>query len=242
MASTKTPDYPRGLTFEKVWAMFKETDLKFQETDRLIKELREEKKEIEQLLKENARQIKETDRQMKETDRQMKETAEQMKETDRQMKETDRQMKETDHKMGYLNNRFGELAEHLVGPSIMDKFNKLGFFFTRASNNCRIKEPITHNLLAEIDILLENGDIVIAVEVKSKPKEADVDKHVKRLEILREAANRHRDERKYRGAIAGAIMGEAVREYILQNGFYLIEQSGDTVKLTIPDGFIPRDW
>ena len=32
-------DYPRGLTFEKVWAMFKETDLRMKETDRKIGEL-----------------------------------------------------------------------------------------------------------------------------------------------------------------------------------------------------------
>ena len=34
------PEYPRGLGFEQVWAMF-------QETDRLIKELREESKETD---------------------------------------------------------------------------------------------------------------------------------------------------------------------------------------------------
>ena len=29
---------------------------------------------------------------------------------------------------------------------------------------------------------------------------------------------------------------------ILKNGFYLIEQTGDTVKITMPEGFTPRDW
>jgi hypothetical protein len=54
MAKT-TPDYPRGLTFEKVWAMF-------QETDRQIKESRLE----------TDRQMKETDRKIQETDRLLK--------------------------------------------------------------------------------------------------------------------------------------------------------------------------
>jgi hypothetical protein len=40
-----TAQTQKGLTFEKVWTMFQETDKKFQETDRLIKETRESQKE-----------------------------------------------------------------------------------------------------------------------------------------------------------------------------------------------------
>ncbi|MDR1955709.1 MAG: hypothetical protein LBQ30_02510, partial [Treponema sp.] len=46
-----------------------------------------------------------------------------------QMKETDRQIKELQKSMGYLNNRFGELAEHLVIPNIVQKFNALEYQF-----------------------------------------------------------------------------------------------------------------
>ena len=159
-----------------------------------------------------------------------------------QMQEAAKERREIERKMGYLSNRFGELAEHLVGPSIMEKFNDQGFNFTQRSRDVEIKEPDNPNTITEVDILLENGDIVIAVEVKTKPKEADVDQHIKRMEVLRRAANRRDDKRIYQGAIAGAIMHKGICDYIIQNGFYLIEQSGDTVKLTIPDGFTPRDW
>ena len=185
-------------------------------------------------LMENREQLKETREQMKETDRRMRET-------DLQMKETDRRMKETDRKIGELGNRFGELAEHLVAPSIMEKFNELNFTFENISQNHRIRDR-EGNSLAEIDILLENGDTVIAVEVKSKPLEKDVDKHISRMEILRRRADARKDSRKFQGAIAGAIMGDEVRNYIHQAGFYAIEQTGDTVKINIPDGFTPREW
>ena len=165
-----------------------------------------------------------------------------MMDTEQKMKETDRRMKETDRKLGELGNRFGELAEHLVGPSIMEKFNDLGFNFTQRARDLEIKNPDKPNNLTEIDILLENGDIVIAIEVKAKPKEKDIFEHIERMEVLRMAANRRGDKRKFRGAIAGAIMNESICEKILQNSFYLIEQSGDTVKLTIPEGFVPREW
>ena len=174
------------------------------------------------------------------------ENREQMKESDLRMKETNeqlkRQMEETDRKISRLGNRFGELAEHLVSPGIMEKFNKLGFSLTQQSMDVEIVEPGNPNTYTEIDILLENNDIVIAVEVKSKPSINDVTDHIKRLEVLRERADKRNDTRKFQGAIAGAIMSHSVRERIIKEGFYPIEQSGDTVKISIPEGFKPRVW
>ena len=174
-----------ALTFEKVWAMFQETDRKFQKTWE--------------------------------------------------------QMKETDRRIGELGNRFGELAEHLVAPSIKEKFNALHFNFDTVSQNIEISDASGRSF-TEVDILLENGDVVIAVEVKAKPIQKDVKDHVKRIEILRRRADARHDKRKFQGAIAGAIMNKTVRDYIHKAGFYAIEQTGDTVKITIPEGFVPREW
>ena len=214
-----TFDYPDA-TPEKVWALLQEVAERQKETDRLIKENAERQKE-------NAERQKETDRQMKETDR--------------RMKETDKRMKETDEKFGKLSNRFGELAEHLVIPNIMEKFNALGFTFTRSGPNVKIAE-VSGKRIAELDILLENGDTAIAVEVKTKPKQDDVDDHVERMEALRRYADGRNDTRTFQGAIAGAIMDDRVRNYIIKNGFYAIEQTGDTVKINIPEGFKARRW
>ena len=169
------------------------------------------------------------------------ENREQMKETDRQMKETDRQMKELGRKFGELGNRFGELAEHLVAPNIKEKFIPLGFNFEEVSRDKEISDS-SGRFLTEIDILLENGEIVMAVEIKSKPAEKDILKHIERMEILRRRADKRGDTRKYRGAIAGAIMNSGIRDYIQKNGFYPIEQTGDTVKINISDDFVPREW
>jgi hypothetical protein len=158
------------------------------------------------------------------------------------MKETDRQMKETYRKMGELGNRFGELAEHLVAPSIHEKFNALGYRFDAVSpGGTEIKDP-GGKTYAEIDILLQNTECLMAVEIKSKLLEKDVDAHVRRMEILRRWADKHRDKRKIHGAVAGAIVSREVRRYALKAGFYVIVQTGDTVKIDIPRDFIPRDW
>jgi len=254
-------------SLEESRAMNRETDRLMQEnarrqkeTEQQMKETDRRFKETEQLMKETDRRQKETDRQMKETDRLMQENAQRQKETDRQMEETDRRLKETEQslkqsleetskmvketsrQMGLLNNRFGELAEHLVAPGMMKKFNKLGFHFSRTSQNIKIQEVGSPYPLAEIDVLLENGDIVIVVEIKAKPDLNDIHEHIERIEKLRGYADRRQDKRKYRGAIAAAILNENIRREILNNGFYVIVQSGDTLKIDIPQKFVPRDW
>jgi hypothetical protein len=217
MAETTVPDYPRGLTFEKVWAMFQETDRKFQET---------------------REQMKETDLRLQETDRIIKEN---QKETGRLMKETDRRMKETDRRIGELGNRFGELAEHLVAPSIKEKFKELDLNFEQLYHDLKIIDAKGRSI-AEIDIVLENRNTVMAVEVKAKPLQKDVDEHVRRIEILRRRADARQDKRKFRGAIAGAIMIDDVRDYAHKTGLYVIEQTGDTVMINIPKGFKAKEW
>ena len=149
---------------------------------------------------------------------------------------------ETDRKISKLSGRFGEMVEHLVVPNIENKFNELGFTFTRTSTNVKILKDETSDASAEIDIFLENGDVAIAVEVKAKPNQDDVDDHVIRMEKLRCYADKRQDNRRYHGAVAGAVFSESIRAYILKKGFYLIEQTGDTVQITVPDGFVPREW
>ncbi|MDR2175417.1 MAG: hypothetical protein LBO82_05710 [Synergistaceae bacterium] len=246
-ATTETREPEMGLTFEKVWAMFQESDRRMQklseETAQQMQETDRQLQEVARRMRETDRRMKETDRQIKETDRQMKETDRQMKETDRQMKETDRQMKRTDMQIGRLGNRFGELAEHLVAPNIIQKFNALGFHFDDISGLRRIiKDEGSGQKIAEFDILLENGESIIGVEVKSKPSYDDVEDHVRRLEILRLNKDGKGDRRKIHGALAGAIMPDIVRTAALKAGLYVITQTGDTVKIDVPEGFIPKTW
>ncbi|MCL2763474.1 MAG: hypothetical protein FWD36_09795 [Treponema sp.] len=170
------------------------------------------------------------------------EIAERQQETDRQMKENRNQMKETDRKIGELSNRFGELAEHLVAPGIADRFNELGHhFYGVAPGGYEIRDD-QKKVIAQIDILLENGDCIMAVEVKAKPRKQDIDHHIKRLEILRKYRNKKYDNRTIYGAIAGAIFGGEEKEAAIAAGFYVLEQTGDTMKMDIPDNFVPREW
>lgn len=211
----KEPPTGEGLTFEKVWVMFQEI----------------------------AERQKETERQMKEDyERRQQEEAERRKEAYERQKKLDEKFDSLNQQMGGLHNSFGELAEHLVAPGIADKFNELGCHFDGiASGGYKIRDD-KKKVIAEVDILLENGDCLMAVEVKSKPKPKDIEHHERRLKILREHRNKKNDTRKIYGAVACAIWTAAEKQATIDAGFYVLEQTGDTMQMAIPDGFVPREW
>jgi hypothetical protein len=173
-----------------------------------------------------------------ETDRKMQETARQMQETDRKIKEM---AARTDKQFGDFGNRFGELVEHLVTPNIQEKFRALGYAFTRAGPYVEFFDH-AGKALTEVDVWLENGEFAVAVEIKSRLRKRDVGEHIRRMEILRSYLDERNDQRKILGAVAAVVISRELREYVPEAGFYLIEPSEDTVKITMPDGFKPRIW
>ena len=226
------PEPRRGLTFDDVWAALMENREQMKETDR---------------------QIKETDRQMKETDRRseklekiynerLEENRKWLDEAKKALAEAGKLIAENGKQIGGLHRSFGELAEHLVAPNIAERFNELGFHFESiSSGNFKIYNK-DMTIRTEVDILLENSENIIAVEVKTKPVEKDIEHHIKRLEILREFRNKHNDPRKILGAIAGAIFYKDVKQAVLEAGLYVLEQSGDTMKIETPEDSVLREW
>ncbi|MDR0706557.1 MAG: hypothetical protein LBF60_01590, partial [Treponema sp.] len=130
-----------------------------------------------------------------------------------------------------------------VSPNLLKKFNALGYAFGKSGPHIKYEDVNTGKTLAEVDVQLENGGCVLAVEVKTNPTTDDVDGHVKRMEVLRRYADFHNDKRDYLGAIAGGIMSESVRNYALKRGFYVLEQSGDTMNIAAtPESWKPKRW
>ncbi|MDR1024556.1 MAG: hypothetical protein LBL56_02435 [Treponema sp.] len=162
-------------------------------------------------------------------------------ETDSRFKETDRKMQETDNKISRLGSRIGDIVEQLIAPNILEKFNHLGYSFGKVAPRVKYTDSQGH-YLAEVDPLLENGDTVLVVEVKTNLTTVDVKDHVKRMEKLRRYADEHQDGRKLLGAVAGAIAADEAKAYAVKQGFFVLEQSGDTVKISVPTGFTPREW
>jgi hypothetical protein len=133
------------------------------------------------------------------------------------------------------------MVEYMVMPNLVTKFEDLGFTFTKA-NRTEIKDR-KHDIFTEVDALLENGDKVMAVEIKTKPSIDDINRHIERMEKLRVYADLHHDKRIYLGAIAGVVFSESEKNYAMKNGFYVIEPSGDTFNIIKPEGkYHPHEW
>jgi midasin (ATPase involved in ribosome maturation) len=129
-----------------------------------------------------------------------------------------------------------------VAPGIAGRFNELGYHFEAVSPGGYKIFDENGKTKTEIDILLENSKHIIAVEVKSRVQVKDIEHHIKRLEILKEHHLKKNDNRIILGAMAGAVFGNVEKTAVAEAGFYVLEQSGDTMKMDVPDGFTPREW
>jgi hypothetical protein len=114
-------------------------------------------------------------------------------------------IQETDRKIGKLGNRLGDVIEHIMSPKLHEKFKGLNFVFNRSSRNIEIRDHDQKHL-AELDVLLENGEYALAVEVKARLTTEDV----KRMEIPRGVADKHNDKRKYLGVVAASYRGPSI--------------------------------
>jgi len=233
MANTEI-DYPRGITFEQVWAALMENREQIRETERIIKETQ---RETAQSQKETERIIKETQREIAQS---QKETARSQKETDRQMKETDKKLKQIGKRFGDFTNSFGEIVEYMVAPNLQDRFYELGLDFQEVANDIKILDK-KNNIFFQVDVYLQNCDTAMLVEVKADLTISDINKHIKRIEKMREYADLRGDKRTFLGAVAGVVIKPKVREYALSRGFYLAEPSGETFNITPPHNQ-PKEW
>ncbi|MEO5340694.1 MAG: hypothetical protein H7837_09290 [Magnetococcus sp. MYC-9] len=183
--------------------------------------------------------FQETDRKFQETDRQFKETDRKFQETDRQCRETDMKIKEVSKLIDRLGGRLGEFVEGLVAPACRSLFAERGIPVHRVSRRVEADLPGGHHM--EIDLLVVNTDAVALVEVKSKLAIEDVREHLTRLSEFKEFFPEHTDRRVI-GAVAGMVIAENVSRFAMGKGLFVMEQSGDTLRMANDQAFVPRAW
>jgi len=163
-----------------------------------------------------------------------------IRETEKALKEsslrTEKVIKETQKNIGGLSNSLGSLVEHILIPGLPKKFKKLGYSFNRIATY-----KYAEGVYAQIDGMLENGEQAIAVEVKVTLRQMDIDDHLLRMEKIRKYADEHGDKRQFMGTMAATITDEPTRNYALKKGLFVIEPSGEDVKVTKPV-VEPRVW
>jgi hypothetical protein len=184
----------------------------------------------------------------KETDRQLQETDRQLKETDRQLKETNRDLKshfrETDRKIRDLSTLFtgqwGKLVEALLGSGLPELFRARGIPVRATSRDIEVQDD-TGQRVAQVDVMVHNGEEDIAVEVKTTCRPEDVNEHLERLRRLRELLSLYASgSKKLYGGIAALKYEAAADQYAEKKGLFVLKCTEGIVTIENRPDFRPR--
>ncbi|MDR2634227.1 MAG: hypothetical protein LBC51_11505 [Treponema sp.] len=145
--------------------------------------------------------------------------------------------------VGGLNLSMGELVETLFAPRLGEKFDAYHYKLRRTFKRLPLYDD-TSRLRGEIDILLSNTTVCMAIEIKRwLDKTGQVDEHIKRMQLIRQYPPAEAKGKTLLGALAAAVVDPDVRDYAEESGFFVLELTGEDVRLLEPaKGFKPKEW
>ena len=105
----------------------------------------------------------------------------------------------TSREVAGLTTRWGQFVENLVEPSVVRLFQERGIDVQATAQPIKSHRPGAE---MEIDIFAVNGDVAVAIEVKSRLSRQDVEDFLARMERFRQAFPHYAEYQIY-GAVAG---------------------------------------
>ena len=269
MTATQT-EPSQAPSYETVWAMMQELAASQKETDRIIKENAKKAEqrwfEDQQRWLEEAQRRKEEEQRRREDEQRRLEEAQRRKEEDAQRREEEvlqqsikaqrrneeeeqwrknyeRRWRKIEKNLGGLGNSMGELIETLFAARLWEKFAAYPYNLRRAYQRVNIYDE-TGWEVTDVDILLADTEWVMAVEVKRESTDIkDVDRHIKRMSLIRQYPPAETVGKKLLGAFACGIVSPEVRDYAYASGFFVLRLKGESVHLIPPpEGFSPAIW
>jgi hypothetical protein len=191
----------------------------------------------------------ETDVSMEDVRRALRELAEQSRENDRRWAESraeaaqraedvDRRLAEASRQLGRLGNRLGEFVEGVVRPGLVRLFRERGIDVRRTLRDVAGDK---NGIALQVDLLVVNDADAVAVEVKSKLTDRDVDDHLERIGKFKTLFPEFASKRLL-GAIAAMVVPDDAVRYAERYGLYVIGQRGDDAAFLNSEGFEPRAW
>ena len=159
-------------------------------------------------------------------------------EADRRLQRLERIAANTSREVAGLTTRWGQFVENLVEPAVVRLFRERGIEVQETARRMRSQRPGAE---MEIDIFAVNGDVAVAIEVKSRLSRQDIEDFLARMDRFRQAFPHYQDYQIY-GAVAGIEIDEGVDRYAYQRGLFVIKQTGDTVTIANNAAFQPTAW
>lgn len=221
---------------DKIWSIFLEKQYA------INRQLEESEKKYYQRVEETKRLIKESEdkffRQMEERNKRIREITT----DDKPENDSDDTAKTRRKKRSSLKQSFDDLKKYVFYPVIIKHFSDRGYHFDDISLGDRLVFDSKNNSWMKFGITMENFHYIIVVELIDNPKSFDIDEQINKLKLFREHRNKYNDHRKILGVIAGTDFKNTDKNTILENGFFLFEQSEEEIKPDIPDEFVPSEW
>jgi uncharacterized protein YoxC len=227
---------------EKIAAVAETVDKLSETVKETSRELRQTTKNVDKL----SETVKETSRELRQTTQNVDNLSETVKETSRELRQTTKELAESVDKLnknvGGINNSIGKVVELVLLPGLMENLNsQFGYQFDNISPNKIFTEG--GKMYAEIDLFLENGEAVMAVEAKTRVKESEMNTFLKSLNELRQ----HEVKAGVAGktiyaAVAGISFDAHARKLAVANGMYLVEldRGNDRIKIVPPAGAVGK--
>ncbi|MEO0352524.1 MAG: DUF3782 domain-containing protein [Cyanobacteria bacterium P01_A01_bin.15] len=214
------------ITLDDIYALFQrsqeEADRRFAKADRLTAESKAE-----------------FDRQMAESrakfDQQM---AESKTEYDKRIAKSEAIAAQANQAVNSLSSRWGRFVENIVAPAALRLFQEQGMAVQEVYQRVRSARG---NRNLEIDILVVDDDVAVAIEVKSRLTQDSIRQVLRSLEQFKQAFPHYASYRLY-GAVAAIEIDKDVDTYAYNQGLFLIQQSGDSVSISNTSDFKPRTW
>jgi hypothetical protein len=186
--------------------------------------------ELKELVSSLAVAQKETDRQLKETDRQLNEFRRTQEEANRELRK----------QLGGLGNKFGDFAEGMAIPSLMEILAKR-FDAQQIIETRRIRKDDDE---IELDLIAATNGLtrtVVAAEVKSVLNERELNKFVRNLRRFFAFFPQFEGYQLY-GVLAAVDSSREMEAATLAQGLYLARMHGDVFRLVAPPDFQPKDF
>ena len=168
------------------------------------------------------------------------EAKERAEEAKKRFEENEKRSKELDRRLGALGNRLGDFVQEMVRPAAVRLFQERNLPVHQVVAN-QVAYDDNRQFVMEIDLIVINTDVLIAIECKSNLSHDDVQEHLERLEIFKHHFPQYRNY-KTLGAVAGMVIPPEVARYAHKKGLYVLAQSGEAVEIRNPSGFAAREW
>ena len=160
----------------------------------------------------------------------------------RSQKESEKSRKDFNKRLGEVTGVWGKFVAEMVKPRIIKMFKDKGIMIRTALQN--VVGLIGDKKYYEIDLLLINTQIAVAVEVKSSLSVTDVKEHLERLEKIQKVQPEriNMTGATLYGAVAGIIVENDADVFAYRQGLFVLRQKGNIVEIMNDKEFVPKEW